>query len=88
MKYTVWNLEVWGNKEEGYNVNDRCKIGEFDLPETPEDEEILIALDKGGFISPLENLDLNLLDVVDFYPDYQIDYDGMPQLSLDCEDKE
>jgi len=88
MKYTVWNLDVWGNKEEGYTVNDRHKIGEFELPETPEDMEILTALDEAGFISPLEDFDLDLLEVVDFYPNYDIDYDGMPQLSLDCEDKD
>ena len=88
MKYTVWNLEVWGNKEEGYVVNDRRKLGELTLPKTPEDMEILTALDDAGFISSLENLDLSLLEVVDFYPSYQIEYDEMPQLTLDCEDEE
>ena len=88
MKYTVWNLDVWKNKEGDYNVNNRHEIGELELPETPEDKEILTALDEAGLISPLENLNLDLLEVVDFYPDYQIDYDGKPQLSLDCEDRE
>ena len=87
MKYKVWNLDVWGNKKEGYWINDRHELGEIELPETPEDMEILTALDEGGFISPLENLDLNLLEVIDFYPDYQINYDEMPQLSIDCEDE-
>ena len=87
MKYSVWNLGVWKNKEEEYTVNNRHKIGELELPKTPKDTEILTALDEAGLISPLENLNLDLLEVVDFYPDYQIDYDGMPQLDLTCEDR-
>jgi len=26
VKYDVWSLDVWGNDEEGYSVNDRCCV--------------------------------------------------------------
>lgn len=25
--YTVWSLDVWGNPKDGFEVNDRCRIG-------------------------------------------------------------
>ena len=35
--YTLWTYDVWGNAEEGYDVNDRsCLDREFAIPTTHE----------------------------------------------------
>jgi hypothetical protein len=31
--FTVWSYDVWGNAREGYEVNDRCKVGKVEIPE-------------------------------------------------------
>lgn len=88
MKYRVWKLDVWGNEKDGYTVNDRHDIGEIELPEVPEDNEILNALCEAKMIRPCEDLSKIELEVIDQYPDYGIDRAGKPELSLTCEDEE
>lgn len=87
MKYKVWCLDVWGNKEDGYTVNDRHEIGEIELSEVPEDDEILNTLCDAKMISPYKELNRIELEVLDQYPNYAIDYAEKPQLELTCEDK-
>ena len=87
MKYKVWKLDVWGNEEDGYTVNDRCEIGEIELPEVPEDNEILNALCEAKMIRPCEDLSRIELEIIDQYPDYAVDSAGKPKLSLTCEDE-
>lgn len=37
VKYSVWNLDVWGNEEEGFDVNDRgCYQRAVEFPTTHE----------------------------------------------------
>jgi hypothetical protein len=50
IKYAVCSLDVWGNSEEGYDVNDVFKIGTIDLGEDMSDLEILTALVDTGFL--------------------------------------
>lgn len=51
-KWTVWSLDVWGNSEDGFEVNDRSKIGsvEFDA-DTATNQDIYDALVAGRFLS-------------------------------------
>jgi len=37
VKYNVWSLDVWGNSQDGYDVNDRsCFPGAVEFPTTHE----------------------------------------------------
>jgi len=53
MKFYEYKLinyfDVWGNKEEGYEVNNLCDEGNFHVA---EDIEIIKALKKIGFLLP------------------------------------
>ena len=31
MRFTIWSLDVWGNAAEGFEVNDRCKVGTVEI---------------------------------------------------------
>jgi hypothetical protein len=35
-KYKVYSLDVWGNARDGYEVNDRCGIGEIEIWVAPK----------------------------------------------------
>ena len=36
----IWSYDTWGNEEEGYTVNDRCKIGTMKTRKIPSDKKI------------------------------------------------
>ena len=43
MKVTAWSYDVWGNKRDGYEVNDRSKIGTFTLsPRTLKSDKAFV----------------------------------------------
>ena len=51
IKATLINyFDVWGNAEEGYEVNNLCKEGELTLNENFTDEDLLQELKDIGFI--------------------------------------
>jgi hypothetical protein len=50
VKYYVWSLDVWGNEEDGFEVNDRSKAGSIELPEDGSDNAWMIALEDAGFL--------------------------------------
>jgi hypothetical protein len=53
--YTVWSLDVWGNDDDGYEVNDRCKVGTIDLDATTvidSDQGLMEALIEAGYLKP------------------------------------
>jgi hypothetical protein len=49
MKFEVIDHEVWGNDEEGFEVNDSWKIGIIELSEDCTDEEILETMKEFGY---------------------------------------
>lgn len=51
VKYAVWTYDVWGNAEDGYDVNDRHKIAVVDLSEKPTDGEIIQAMYDTGIVT-------------------------------------
>jgi hypothetical protein len=85
-KYRVWALDVWGNEEEGYHVNDRREHSrKLQLPEEFTDLELLRILQVAGLLS-------NALSLKDIDIDCDIDetciridagYGGKPLLSLE-----
>lgn len=51
MTYNVYTLDVWGNPDEGYDVNDRCKAGTVELDEEATRREIVTALIEADFLA-------------------------------------
>lgn len=49
--FTVYTLDVWGNADDGWDVNDRSKAGTIDLDPDAPDAEILRALMDAGFVN-------------------------------------
>jgi hypothetical protein len=49
-RWDVYGLDVWGNEEDGFEVNDSWKIGSVRLGEDPTDEEITSALIGNGYL--------------------------------------
>ncbi len=48
---TLWSYDVWGNEEEGWEVNDRCALDrDIDVPEFfgMNEKAILDAIDAGA----------------------------------------
>jgi hypothetical protein len=60
IKYTVCSLDVWGNTEEGYDVNDSHKIGTIELDPEISDAAIIQALIDAEF---LDSCALDLAEV-------------------------
>jgi hypothetical protein len=47
---TLWSYDVWGNEEDGWEVNDRCALDrDIDVPEffSMNEKAILDAIDAG-----------------------------------------
>jgi len=48
VKASLWSYDVWGNEDDGFEVNDRCCLDRsLDLPELlkANEEAILVAID-------------------------------------------
>lgn len=48
--WTVWSLDVWGNEEDGFEVNDRRRVGTIRVRLQASDAELLTALKNGYFV--------------------------------------
>jgi hypothetical protein len=55
-KWRVLSLDVWGNPEDGFEVNDRYGIGKIELPEDYTDAQLLRVLKDAGFVRPYVTL--------------------------------
>ena len=51
MTHDVIAYDIWGNKKDGWEVNNAFKIGEVDLSQVDKDKEITKRLKKAGFIN-------------------------------------
>lgn len=50
--WTLWSLDVLGNDDDGYEVNDRCCLDRaFELPEDATDAQIVNALRENHYLS-------------------------------------
>lgn len=53
-KVTIWSYDVWGNEDDGFDVNNRsCFAREIDLPEDAynDDEKLVTWLIDIGFLA-------------------------------------
>ena len=69
--WVVYDLDVWGNEEDGYEVNDWWAVGElsFTDEEIQDDKVILEKMKKAGY---LKTSDMRKLEVVADYGFIQI----------------
>lgn len=78
---TTWSvhfLDVWGNAEEGYDVND--VYPSQGLLEVGENEELIACLVKQDYI--VAGFDESKMDI-DYHENYiYIAYDGKPEMEL------
>ncbi len=44
----VFTLAVWGNEEDGFDVNDRCPAGKIETSDEPTDAEVWACLLEAG----------------------------------------
>lgn len=64
--WVVYDLDVWGNEEDGYEVNDWWAVGELNFTdmEIQDDKVILEKMKKAGY---LKTSDMRKLEVVADY---------------------
>lgn len=80
--WKLWSYDVWGNEDDGYEVNDRFPHGVIELPANPTDEQITKALNKNFFAKPQRS------STLEFDGDDMVIYvnrarDGYPICELD-----
>lgn len=81
-KYDVHFLDVWGNEEEGYDVNDvypRC--GQVEIGDDYTDAQILAALVAEDLVKATAQADKLDIDGESGYTLY-LSYDGSPEMEL------
>lgn len=73
-------FDVWGNEEDGYEVNNLCKEGEpFDLPKGFTDEQLLEALKEMEFFNNRATLEtVRFEDLHDFGVEFYVARTGEP----------
>ena len=77
IKLKVIDLDVWGNQEEGFEINNFFNIGEIEFPKKSDPHSISKSLLKtklvsGGFLKPeaRRKIDLDDCSSMDFF--YQV----------------
>jgi hypothetical protein len=48
VNYQVWGLDVWGNEEDGFTVNNRYRAGKIRVPEKWTERHFIKALIEAG----------------------------------------
>lgn len=43
-RWIVYTLDVWGNEEDGFDVNDRCRVGTIETSDDAPHAEVWCAL--------------------------------------------
>lgn len=85
-RWTVWGLDVWGNEEDGFEVNDRNRIGTILLRPEASDREIVNALKNEWLMNArvkLSDVNIDGDDMLVFIEDAK---NGEPVLQLTRED--
>lgn len=81
--YTVRPLDVWGNDEDGYNVNDVYpSVGTVEIPDEATDKDVIDALADAGFVDIIIDMDEVRIDGDERGYDFCIEYKGKPELEL------
>lgn len=71
--WRVFTLDVWGNEEDGFEVNDRREAGQIETSDEPTDNEVWSAL---------------LLADIAKGPFRQASFDGDAETTIFIEDRE
>lgn len=80
--YTVWSLDVWGNQEDGFEVNDRRRAGSLIMAKDSSDGSIVRRLVAEGFLrrgTSLSDVEISGDDEFILVDDYRT---GEPVLQL------
>lgn len=78
--YKVCSLDVWGNAEDGWDVNDLFVQGRIELADSDGKDEILAKLMAEGFLRAGLRLDIDDSDAWLITIDFA--HNGMPLLQL------
>lgn len=65
-------FDVWGNKKDGWDINNLCTEGMIELPDNYSKHDIVKAIKEVGFFKP--SVRLNMLEIEDLYPYYEISH--------------
>lgn len=66
-------FDVWGNKKDGWEINNLCTEGQVELPEDFNEKDIVKALKECGFFK--KTVRANMLDIeMHLYPYIEINY--------------
>jgi hypothetical protein len=86
--YTLYTLDVWGNQEDGYDVNDSFSQGTIALPDGFTDNDLLKAIaDKIGLSNPqLAQIEdhgefIEVTDKTNGIPVFHLYYDNEPEFT-------
>ena len=84
MFYTLINyFDVWGNKKDGYEVNNQCEEGnDFYISDDSNAKEIIQFLKLSGFLSSKADLRTVLVDFVEYGYEIYSKKNRMPLFSL------
>ena len=70
--YRIWSLDVWGNENDGFSVNDRHEVGSVELSDDATCADVVKALIANGLITPqttAEQVSMDDASDVDLYLD-------------------
>jgi len=81
-KYRVYSLDVWGNDDDGYEVNDRSKIGNVSFPDNASDKEVIASLVAEG-LARASTKDLKHISIDGDDEFFTIDFKGKPVFQLE-----
>jgi hypothetical protein len=72
-------FDIWGNPEEGYEVNNLCSEGEFHLPKDFTEEQLLQGLKDHGFLREFVKMeDIDFMDLIGYGVEFFTSDDGCP----------
>lgn len=81
--YTIYSLEVSGNADDGYEVNDRRRIGTIEVYDDIDNKDLLAVLDAEDYVFADRSKVSDESDDATIFVDSS--EDGRPLLQLDAE---
>jgi hypothetical protein len=81
-EWSVYSYDVWGNADDGWEVNDSFYVGEVTLADDASDADIITALKDAGILSKKAKVSNVDIDGDDDYITLNDKRDGMPLLEL------
>lgn len=61
-------FDVWGNAKDGFEVNNMCSEGEWDIEEPRTNKDVLQFLKRIGFLK--NHVRMNMINFIDAYCDH------------------